>query len=85
MRGGGVAAAGSQPMRTAVHMEPKYVNFRDITPFLKYAEKEERERQGGGGRDMERVEEKGEGRKIIRLRKEIFSCTRTQTSNKRCR
>ncbi len=31
---------------------------------------------------MGRVEEKGEGRKIIRLRKQLFSCT--QTSNKRC-
>ncbi len=29
-----------------------------------------------GGRDIERVEEKGEGRKIIRLRKELFSCTK---------
>jgi hypothetical protein len=29
-----------------------------------------------GERGLERVEQKGEGRKIIRLRKELFSCAK---------
>ncbi len=30
--GGRGGVAGSQPMSTAVHMAPKYVNFGDLTP-----------------------------------------------------
>ncbi len=36
MRGGGGGVAGSQPMSTAVHMEPKYTLEMYVTPSLTY-------------------------------------------------